>query len=67
MSEAMMAYPELRHPFQETPLHPEGCATVLYQGKRITLDRVGEGEVGMTVIPGADSQRKPAIMSPDHG
>lgn len=36
-----MAHPELRHPFEETPIHPEGSATVLYQGHRITLDETG--------------------------
>jgi hypothetical protein len=37
MAETFMAYPELRHPFEETPIHPPGSATVLYQGKTVTL------------------------------
>ena len=37
MAETMMAYPELRHPFKETPIHPAGSTTVLYEGKTITL------------------------------
>lgn len=50
MADAMMAYPELRHPFGAAPVHPEGCTTVLYQGRRITLDRTGVGE-GLLVSP----------------
>lgn len=44
MADAMMAYPDLRHPFEEKPLHPEGSATVLCQGRNITLSQVGEGD-----------------------
>ena len=44
MADAMMAYPELRHPFEETPIHPDGCTTVLYQGKSISLTRAGSGD-----------------------
>ena len=44
MSKAMMAYPELRHPFEEKPIHSQGNATVLCQGKRITLSRIGKGD-----------------------
>ncbi len=40
---AMMAFPELRHPFDATPIHPEGSATVLYQGKTVTLAETGAG------------------------
>jgi hypothetical protein len=40
---AMMANPEHRHPFAKTPIHPEGSATVLYQGNSITLSQIGEG------------------------
>ena len=29
MAEAFMAYPELRHPFQETPIHPNGRTSTL--------------------------------------
>ena len=45
-----MAYPELRHPFEPTPLHPEGARTVLYQGRTIRLDAVGPGD-GLLVSP----------------
>ncbi|MEE4382683.1 MAG: redoxin domain-containing (seleno)protein, partial [Pseudomonadales bacterium] len=41
MARNFMAHPELRHPFEETPVHPDGCATILYQGRRITLEEVG--------------------------
>lgn len=44
MTEAMMAYPELRHPFEATPIHPEGSTTVLYQGRVITLAETGDGD-----------------------
>lgn len=44
MARNFMAYPERRHPFEETPIHPEGCTTILYQGNRITLDETGGGE-----------------------
>lgn len=37
MAETMMAFPELRHPFKESPIHPPGSTTVLYQGKAISL------------------------------
>ena len=44
MAEAIMAYPELRHPFEETPIHPPGSTTVLYQGRTVTLDETGAGD-----------------------
>jgi hypothetical protein len=39
-----MAYPELRHPFEEKPIHPPGTATVLYQGNAITVSATGDGD-----------------------
>ena len=50
MAKAMMAYPELRHPFAEKSIHPEGSTTVLYQGRTIALARTGAGE-GLLVQP----------------
>ena len=50
MAKAMMAYPELRHPFEETPIHPEGSKTVLYQGKAVTLSETGSGD-GLLIRP----------------
>jgi len=44
MAEAFFAYPELRNPFEDSPIHPDGSTTVLYQGKKITLDETGEGD-----------------------
>ncbi len=44
MAENMMAYPELRHPFAETPIHPEGHTTILYQGRKISLAETGGGD-----------------------
>lgn len=50
MAEALMAYPALRHPFEETPIHPQGCTTVLYQGSAITLTETGAGD-GLLIRP----------------
>lgn len=44
MAKALMAYPEYRHPFEQTPVHPQGSATVLFQGKTIRLTETGAGE-----------------------
>ena len=44
MAETIMAYPELRHPFEETPIHPPGSTTVLYQGQAVTLAETGAGD-----------------------
>ena len=50
MAKALMAHPELRHPFEETPIHAEGSTTVLYQGRQITLSETGGGE-GLLIRP----------------
>ena len=50
MAEAFGAFPELRHPFAERPIHPEGSTTVLYQGKSVTLAETGEGD-GLLIRP----------------
>ena len=50
MAEAFMAYPELRHPFQEAAIDPDGNTTVLYQGRSITLSETGSGE-GLLISP----------------
>ncbi len=50
MAETMMAYPELRHPFDESPIHPPGSATLLYQGKTLVLGKTGNGD-GLLVDP----------------
>ena len=50
MADAMMANPELRHPFEKKQIHPEGSATVLYQGKATTLARTGNSE-GLLINP----------------
>lgn len=46
-----MAYPELRHPFEATPLHAEGQTTVLYQGNTIHLDEALAGVEGLLIKP----------------
>jgi hypothetical protein len=50
MAKNFMAYPELRHPFDETPIHAPGQATVLYQGNTIQLDEAGSGD-GLLIRP----------------
>src|SRR5512147_1037589 len=44
MARAFGAFPEFRHPFEATPIHPEGSTTVLYQGKAVTLSETGNGD-----------------------
>ncbi len=43
MAQNFMAHPELRHPFDASPVHPDGMATVLYQGSKHTLEAKGTG------------------------
>ena len=43
MAANFMAYPELRAPFERTPIHADGSATVLYQGRSVTLSDIGDG------------------------
>ena len=57
MAEAFMAYPELRYPFETTPIHPEGDTTILYPGRRITLSETGASEEGRLLIRPEDLPR----------
>lgn len=41
--QAFAAFPELRNPFDATPIHPDGSTTVLYQGKTTVLETTGAG------------------------
>lgn len=50
MAEAMMANPELRHPFPKSPIHAAGSTSVLYQGKTVELEHTGPGE-GLLIKP----------------
>jgi len=50
MATAFGAFPEFRHPFEATPIHPEGSTTVLYQGKAVTLSETGNGD-GLLIRP----------------
>ncbi len=50
MARAFGAFPEFRHPFEATPIHPEGSTTVLYQGKAVTLSETGNGD-GLLIRP----------------
>ena len=50
MAKAFMAYPELRDPYVVSDIHPKGCATILYQGKAITLSDVRAGD-GLLIKP----------------
>ena len=63
MAEAFMAYPELRNPFEAKPIHPEGSATVLYQGKSITLSNLGRGD-GLLIDPADLAQINGFILKP---
>lgn len=50
MTRAFGAFPEFRHPFEATPIHPDGSTTVLYQGKAVTLSETGKGP-GLLIRP----------------
>ena len=50
MTRAFGAFPEFRHPFEATPIHPDGSITVLYQGKAVTLSETGKGP-GLLIRP----------------
>lgn len=50
MARAFGAFPEFRHPFAATPIHPEGSTTVLYQGKAVTLSETGNSD-GLLIRP----------------
>jgi len=50
MATAFGAFPEFRHPFEATPIHPQGSTTVLYQGKAVTLSETGNGD-GLLIRP----------------
>lgn len=50
MADALMAYPDLRHPFEEKQIHSPGSATVLYQGRKVTLSEIGSGD-GLLISP----------------
>jgi hypothetical protein len=50
MARNFLAYPELRHPFEESPIHPPGSTTVLYGGTTTTLSETGQG-AGLLIRP----------------
>jgi hypothetical protein len=50
MADAFMAYPDLRHPFEEKLIHSSGSVTILYQGKKVTLSETGTGD-GLLISP----------------
>jgi hypothetical protein len=50
MARNFLAYPELRHPFEESPIHPPGSTTVLYGGTTSTLSETGAG-AGLLIRP----------------
>ncbi|MCR9279863.1 MAG: hypothetical protein NXH85_18035 [Pseudomonadaceae bacterium] len=50
MAQNFMAYPDLRHPFAETPIHADGSTSVLYQGNTIVLEETGPGD-GLLIRP----------------
>jgi hypothetical protein len=64
MARAFGAFPEFRHPFEATPIHPEGSTTVLYQGKAVTLSDTGNGE-GLLIRPEDLSQVNGFELKPE--
>jgi len=64
MAKAFMAYPELRHPFEATPIHPQGSTTVLYQGKAITISETGGGD-GLLVSPDDLTRINGFVLKPE--
>jgi hypothetical protein len=47
-----MAYPDLRHPFEEKPINQAGSVTILYAGKTIELQQtLSVEEDGLWVTP----------------
>ena len=44
MAEAFMAYPELRHPFEEKPVNPDGSKTILYAGRVIQVTQTSDSD-----------------------
>ena len=64
MTEAFMAYPELRHPFEATQIHAEGSTTILYQGKVITLSETGSGD-GLLINPKDLSRVNGFVLKPE--
>ena len=54
MAANMMAFPELRHPFERSPIHQAGEATVVYQGKSTTVtDLSADGDTALLIDPAA--------------
>jgi hypothetical protein len=52
MTEARMAYPDLRHPFEEKPINQAGSVTILYAGKTIELQQtLSVEDEGLWVTP----------------
>jgi len=64
MAETFMAYPELRHPFEETPIHSQGNTTVLYQGTAITLYETGDGD-GLLINPDDLTRINGFVLKPE--
>ena len=66
MAETFMAYPELRHPFEEKPIHSQGSTTVLYQGKTITLSETGDFHTsGLLIRPDDLSRVNGFVLKPE--
>ena len=69
MAENMMAFPDLRHPFESSPLHPPGSTTILYQGNTIVLEHTGDGDellirpVDLTRINGFELKPEGACLN----
>jgi len=59
MAENIMAYPELRHPFEAAPVHAGGSTTILHEGTKVTLANTGTstGDGDALLIDPADLTR----------
>lgn len=64
MAANMMAHPELRHPFEASPIHADGAATVLYAGRKITVEETGPGE-SLLVRPGVLQSINGFVLKPE--
>lgn len=63
MADAPMAFPELRNPYAESEIHPAGGATVLYQGRKITVTETGPG--GLLVDPAVLTEINGFTLKPE--
>ena len=64
MPEAIMAHPDLRHPFEHQPIDPSSGATVLYGGRTISIERASD-DGGLWVSPAELTQINGFELKPE--